>query len=362
MYSLSRTPADPTMISTLQPELGSIADATSIIDSFASGFFARENLRQALTFRDEDQAQLFSLARTRRNEAFPDGEVESRSVIELSNVCQQSCNYCSMAKESNLKRYVIKLDRILELVDFLYASGRRVFLLQSGENSSRGFVEYAAKCVTAIKHRFPDAEIILCLGNLSRDQYARLKDVGSDRYILKFESSNPVLYNRWKPSDTLQQRLDCLQNLVDIGYKVGTGNIVGMPGQTVEDVVDDLLLLGRYQLSMMSSTVFVPGEDCGYANEPAGDVELALNAMALMRIMYPARLMPTTSCLERGKPSGQWHGLMAGANTVTMHDGTPEEFKSLFTIYDTERCTPKNLYLEGIVQRANLKLGTRPLI
>lgn len=349
------------MITTLieETEAGRV---TPLTEALAAGDFSRETLRRGLLARGEEQDKMFALARERRDAVWPARQVETRSVIELSNVCQQSCNYCSMAKESKLKRYVIKIEPLMEQVDFLYERGRRVILLQSGENDSDKFVDYAAKCCTEIKRRHPDLEIILCLGNLSHEQYVRLKGAGADRYILKFESSSPALYNTWKPSDTLDQRLACLQDLVDIGFKVGTGNMVGMPGQSLDDVIDDLLLLGKYNLSMMSCTVFIPGEMCNYSNQPMGDVEIALNQMALMRIMYPKRLMPTTSCLERGKPGGQLKGLMAGANTVTIHDGTPEEFKKLFPIYSTDRCTTGFARSEIMVRDANLSFGKAPLI
>ena len=340
-----------------------VANSTdSLAEALAAGDFSRETLRRGLLARGEEQEQMFTLARERRDAVWPAREVETRSVIELSNVCQQSCNYCSMAKESKLKRYVIKMDPLMEQVDFLYERGRRVILLQSGENDSDTFINYTAKICAEIKRRHADLEIILCMGNLSHDQYVRLKAAGADRYILKFESSSPTLYNTWKPSDTLDQRLACLQDLVDIGFKVGTGNMVGMPGQSLDDVIDDILLLGRYDLAMMSCTVFIPGEMCNYVNQPMGDVEIALNQMALMRIMYPKRLMPTTSCLERGKKGGQLKGLMAGGNTVTVHDGTPEEFQKLFPIYSTDRCSPGFARCEAFVRDADLTFAKAPLI
>jgi biotin synthase len=346
---------------TAAPETHS-QSVNSLLAALEAGDYSRENLRRGLLCRGEEQELLFAMARAKRDAVFPAQEVETRSVIELSNVCQQSCNYCSMAKESKLKRYVIKLDPMMEQVDFLYSMGRRVILLQSGENDSKNFVDYAAKTVAEIKRRHPDLEIILCMGNLSHEQYVQLKEAGADRYILKFESSSPTLYSTWKPSDTLEERLACLQDLIDIGYKVGTGNMVGMPGQSLDDVIDDLLLLGKYDLSMMSCTVFIPGEMCNYHDQPMGDVEIALNQMALMRIMYPKRLMPTTSCLERGKVGGQLKGLMAGANTVTIHDGTPQEFQKLFPIYSTDRCSPGFARCEALVRDAGVRFAKAPLI
>ena len=180
--------------------------------------------------------------------------------------------------------------------------------------------------------------------------------------MIKFETSNPELYRRWKPSDTLPERLACIEDLIQLGYKVGTGNMVGLPGQTLEDLVEDILLVHCFRSSMMSATVFIPNESCAYSEEPMGDVDVAFNLMALMRIMNPDRLMPTTSCLEKARKDGQWTGLMAGANTVTIHDGTPESFKQLFPIYSTDRCTPGEAHMASIVERAGLRLGKNPLI
>ena len=334
----------------------------SPVAALASGERSRVALRAALLARGSEQEELFSLARRARDATWPVREVETRSVIELSNVCQQSCNYCSMAKESKLKRYVIKQGQLMERVEFLHALGRRVLVLQSGENDSDNFVGHVAKCVAEIKRRFPDLELILSLGNLSHRQYVRLREAGAERYNLKFETSSPSLYSMWKPGDSLDQRLECLRDLIAIGFKTGTGNITGMPGQSLDDVIDDLLLLGELDLTMMSCTVFIPGEMCGYRDEPMGDVDIALNQMALMRILYPTRLMPTTSCLERGKKGGQLAGLMAGANTVTIHDGTPEEFKKLFPIYSTDRCSPDQARCAAIVRDAGLSFGKAPLI
>jgi biotin synthase len=49
-------------------------------------------------------------------------------------------------------------------------------------------------------------------------------------------------------------------------------------------------------------------------------------------------------------------GLMAGANTVTIHDGTPDELKALFPIYSVNRFVPKRTYFDAIVQKAGLKM------
>ena len=141
----------------------SITDsAEACLNGLVSLNFSRQVLRAALRFRGASQQSLFALARSRRSEAFPAEQAEARSVVELSNVCQQSCNYCSMFKGANLNRYVIKLDQVLEMAGMLYSRGRRVLLFQSGENRSQNFVDYVAKCVSGVKIEWPDIEIHGC--------------------------------------------------------------------------------------------------------------------------------------------------------------------------------------------------------
>lgn len=113
----------------------------------------------------------------------------------------------------------------------------------------------------------------------------------------------------------------------------------------------------KINLSMNSSTVFIPAEGSNYRNCPQGNIDYTLNTMALMRIMNPHRLMPTTSSLEKIVKGGQLMGLMAGANTVTIHDGTPAQLKKLFPIYSLERIAPVKKHFEIIVEQANLLLN-----
>ncbi len=332
-----------------------------VVKALENNDFQRETLKEALLFRGLCQEALFALARQRRDEAFPSREVEVRSVIEISNVCQQGCNFCNMGPGSTRKRYVISLDETLHLTDHIYSQGRRVLMLQSGELRTQAFVNHVARCSTEIKKRYPDMELILCMGNLSSEHYQKLKDTGAERYLIKFETSKASLYESLKPRDTLNQRLACLENLLEIGFKVGSGNMVGLPGQNEEDIVDDLLLLNQYPLSMVSCTVFIPGEDSRLRDQPMGDGDLALNMMAIMRIMFPDRLIPTTSALERAKKDGQFLGLMAGGNTVTIHDGTPPALKELFPIYSVLRFAPTTDHMRRITHRAGLKFSKSPL-
>jgi biotin synthase len=333
-----------------------------ILESLKKRRFTKKILLEALCLRGADQDKLFRLARFSRDQYFPEKTVEIRSVIEISNVCRERCSFCNMNLGSKIPRYTASPDLSASIVDHLYRTKqRRVFLLQSGENPSRAFVDNVAECVSTIKTEHSDAVVILCLGNLSDAQYKQLLDAGTDRYIIKFETSNPRLYKRIKPSDTLAKRIKCLRSLARLGFEVGSGNIVGLPGQTINDLINDLLFLGKLPLSMMSTSVFIPGEKSRYRDNPPGDMDTTLNFMALTRIMYPHAIIPSTSSLETGSRGGQHIGLMAGANALTVHDGTPVKLKDRFPIYSVHRFNPDYRFIRSISRRTSLRLWNGPI-
>lgn len=317
--------------------------------------YSDQVLYDALQLKDNEQMEMFQLAQQRRLEHFPDNRAQARSVIEISNVCRQKCRYCAIGGKDQTKNYTLSAEQIEMLVDYLYNKGRRVVLLQSGENLNETFINDTILAISHIKKKHEDLRIILCMGDLSKEQYQALYDAGASDYILKFETSNEKLFAYCKPNDTLEHRLSCVKNLCEIGYRVGSGNIVGLPAQTLDDLIEDLKLIHKLPLGMNSATIFIPAENSDFAHEPAGDPIHTLNMMALMRIMNPHRLMPTTSSLEKLIPDGQYLGLLAGANTVTIHDGTPEELQQYFPIYSSKRIRPQIDHFMDILGRANMK-------
>ncbi|MEI8349283.1 MAG: radical SAM protein [Candidatus Omnitrophota bacterium] len=329
-----------------------LKEPATILASLAKKEFTKEIIIEALLFKGHKQEKLFELARKKRAQHFSPCKVEIRSVIELSNICQQNCNFCNINARSKIKRYVLGHEEFINIVDTIYSKGRKVILLQSGENSSRQYVDFVSTCVRTIKQKYRDMTVMLCLGNLDNTQYAQLKEAGADRYVLKFETSNPALYAQIKPSDSLEKRIHCLDRLIGLGFETGSGNMIGLPGQTIEDIAQDLFFLSNFDLTMASCTVFIPGQGCAYEHMPCGNLDITLNFIALMRIMFPKILIPATSSLEKVSQGGQYRGLMAGANTVTVHDGTPEKLKTLFPIYSGDRFTPTEKYVHEIVLKA----------
>ncbi|MBN3040892.1 MAG: radical SAM protein [Candidatus Omnitrophica bacterium] len=327
----------------------------SVIKALEKNDYSKETLSAALQLEGLAQKQLFQLAQNKRDSHFPSQEVEIRSVIEISNVCLQKCNFCNIHASPKRNQYTLSAQDFSEITEHLYSRGRRVILVQSGENTGQNFIDLVSKCLMAATRKYPDISFILCLGNLDYDQYKQLKDSGAQRYILKFETSNPAVYRLNKPKDDLKIRLDCLNKIIDLGFEAGSGNIVGLPGQSLDDLVSDLLLISSFELTMASSSVFVPGENSAYKDMPYGDINTTLNFMSLIRLMNPDLIIPSTSSLEKAKTGGQFRGILAGANSLTIHDGTPQNLKQSFPIYSLKRFIPDENYINDMLDKANLR-------
>jgi biotin synthase len=317
-------------------------------------------LEAALLFRGEEQAELFAQARECRTRAFA-RQVESRSVIEYANLCRQACNFCGIAHYTDIRRYVMPDSQFLELVDELYASGRRVVMVQTGETDGERYVGNLSKLLARVKKKYPALILVGSFGSLSDAHYEGLREIGVERYLLKFETSDPALYSRIKPSDDLSARLGRIETLKRLGFKVSSGNITGLPGQSLSSLVADLLLLRELRLPMVSTSPFIPHELTPFAGAPPADLDLTLNFLASLRILCPEALIPTVSALELLGAGGQAKGLMAGANAVTLHDGTPGREADKFVIYRKDRYKPTTALLEAVAG-AGLELSKDPLL
>ncbi len=323
-------------------------------------FNKKKDLIKALLARGKEQKLLFERACRIRDARFGKN-VEVRSVIEYSNICGQACNFCGMNVNSGIKRYVLSDEAVLSRVKKLYRHGRRVIMFQTGECHSEAYFKKLYLLLKKIKEVYADLTIIGCFGNLSEKKYKLLRDIGVERYILKFETSDPRLYRKIKPSDTLARRISRVRTLKKLGFQVSSGNIIGLPGQTAASIAGDLLLMKKLDLPMGSTSAFIPNQISNYAAEPPGDLDLALNYTAILRIMCPDMLIPATSSLESLAKGGQYLGLLAGSNTITLHDGTPRDDENRFVIYKLGRYIPKNGLL-GVVKKAGLEPSGASLI
>ena len=262
-----------------------------------------------------------------------------RGLIEFTNYCKNNCLYCGIrAGNSHAERYRLTKEDILACCAEGYRLGFRTFVLQGGEDPYYTD-DRMINIVTDIRAQYPDCAITLSLGERSRDSYQALFHAGADRYLLRHETANEEHYRQLHPEDmSYAHRMQCLQDLKEIGYQVGCGFMVGSPYQTVEHLANDLLFIQRFQPHMVGIGPFIPHSDTPFADRAAGTLEDTLLLLSIIRLIHPRVLLPATTALGTIAPDGREQGILAGANVV-MPNLSPVGVRKQYSLYDNKICT-----------------------
>lgn len=299
----------------------------------------REELLALLDMLEEEPARqrLYRYALATRIGMYGN-RVFMRGLIEFSNWCRKDCLYCGLrASNRQADRYRMTPEEILACCESGYRLGYRTFVLQSGEDPWYT-ADRLVRLIRRIKERFPDAALTLSIGERPREEYERFFRAGADRFLLRHETASPRLFERLHPNASLADRLRCLSDLKEIGYQVGAGFMVGLPGQTKEDLVEDLLLLKSLEPDMVGIGPFIPHSRTPLAGEAGGTVEATRVMVALTRLLLPQANIPATTALGTLRPDGRELALKAGANVV-MPNLTPTRFRPKYALYENKICT-----------------------
>lgn len=259
-----------------------------------------------------------------------------RGLIEISNICKNNCHYCGIrGSNKNCQRYRLTPEEIIECCMEGYALGFRTFVMQGGED---GFYTDELLCdlIGEIKEKFPDCAVTLSLGERSRESYQRLFDAGADRYLLRHEAADKGLYEKLHPENmSFENRMECLENLKEIGYQVGCGFMVGAPEQTVAHIARDLKFIEEFKPDMCGIGPFIPHKDTIFANEKAGSADLTCYLLSIIRLIHPNILLPATTALGTVSGDGRERGILSGANVV-MPNLSPMAVREKYELYDNK--------------------------
>jgi biotin synthase len=263
-------------------------------------------------------------------------QVFVRGVVEVSNYCRENCAYCGMRRSNRtLARYRADHERLAELLIHHRPPSMTDVNIQAGEDPV-AVREVVLPLIQTLR-RETELGISVCLGSLSHSLYAELKQAGAGVYIIKFEIADPKLYAKLESPGKFEERLANICHLAKTGWRVSSGFIAGLPGQTKDDLLANFTLAGQLPLAGCSVSPFIPGEETPLANEPMANIDLTLNCMAALRLMCPDWVIPSVSALNlAGAGSGYRRGLRTGANLVTINL-TPAEERENYLLYKRDR-------------------------
>jgi len=301
----------------------------------------RQELIEMLSLKGKDEIDALYKRAYEVKKQYVGTKVYLRGLIELSNICTRNCYYCGIRKDNHLlERYYINKEEVLKEAKWCFEQHYGSLTIQAGERSDKSWIDYIEELVKEIK-TLTDGKmgITLSLGEQSEETYRRWFEAGAHRYLLRIETSNPELYKNLHPAEnSFENRLECIRSLEKIGYQVGSGVMIGLPNQTMEDLADDILFFYDEDIDMIGMGPFIPHHQTPLAYllatfHPEEALEQALKMISATRIALKDVNIASTTALQALHPKGRELGLLAGAN-VLMPNITDTRFREGYQLYE----------------------------
>ena len=304
--------------------------------------FSEENLAFLIGLREPFNQMLQKYADI-ENRRFHGDTVHFRGLIEISNICIKNCYYCGIRNSNhNVERYILDDKDILDAVDFAFKYQFGSIVFQSGERSDDIFINKIDNLLQIIKKKTGGKlGITLSLGEQTEETYRRWFDSGAHRYLLRIEATNRELFENIHPFDSnhsFESRFECLNLLKKIGYQTGTGVMIGLPGQTMSDLADDIMFFKSLDVDMVGMGPYIEHKDTPLFEKldllwPINRrFEIALNMIAVLRIVMPDINIASATALQAIDPEGREKALQWGANII-MPNITPTENRKNYILY-----------------------------
>lgn len=271
-------------------------------------------------------------------------KVYYRGLIECSNICIKNCKYCGIRRgNKNVDRFALSKNDILDISRWIYENGYGSLALQSGERTDKEFIDFIEDTLKNIQKISNNSlGITLSLGEQTLDTYKRWLKAGASRYLLRIETTNRELFKKIHFDDDLHsfdKRLQALKDLRTAGYQVGTGVMIGLPDQTYEDLVSDIIFFKENDIDMIGMGPYILHEETPLGQSSVGKIlsdekrfELSLKMIALCRIYLKDINIASTTALHALDPLGREKGILAGANVI-MPNATSKSIKPKYQLY-----------------------------
>jgi biotin synthase len=334
-----------------------------IEDILKKDLFTKEDLVYLLSADEIESGKVFEKAQQVKKE-FVGKKVYFRGLIEYSNFCSKNCLYCGIrAGNKNQVRYQLTEQEVIGSAMYAYKNRFASIVIQSGERSDQKFIktiEYLLKEISRMTNN--ELHVTLSLGEQSEKTYRNWFDAGAQRYLLRIETSNPELYRKIHPNNKLhsyENRLKNLRLLRKVGYMVGTGVMIGLPFQKIEDLADDLIFFRDFDIDMIGMGPYIEHQDTPlylYKDEllPLQKrLELSLKLVAILRIMMKDINIAATTAMQTIDPRGREKALLAGAN-VMMPNITPLKYKQSYLLYNNKPGTEDDAEEGKLVMEQNI--------
>jgi biotin synthase len=306
--------------------------------------YSREDVMRLLTPTNAEEERLLFKQAHAVKKRYVGETVYLRGLIEISNICEKNCYYCGIRKGNlKVKRYLMDEKEILSAAEQAFRFGYGSVVIQSGESSDERYISFIESIIRKIKYSTGKAlGVTLSLGEQDKEVYRRWFEAGAHRYLLRIETSNRAFYRKLHPEGhSFDRRLECLYALKEIGYQLGTGVMIDLPGQTVDDLAGDILFFKEIDADMIGMGPYIPHSDTPLSmtvkQKETEPLTMTLRMIAATRIVLKDVNIASTTALQAIDDTGREQGLKAGANVI-MPNMTPVCYRDSYRLYDNKPC------------------------
>lgn len=307
--------------------------------------FSKKEIVELLSLRGKEQEDLLFEARQTTDQILGN-KVYFRGLIEYSNICLKNCYYCGIRKDNrDQNRYTMTDEEVLECAKFAHEMQYGSIVIQTGERSDEKFIskiEFLLKEIKKLSNN--ELGITISLGEQDKETYKKWFDAGAHRYLLRIETSNPELYSQIHPQNqSFKDRVSTLYDIKNSGFQLGTGVMIGLPGQTIENLADDIQFFKELDVDMVGMGPYIEHDQTPLFEQknfllPIKErFLLSLNMIAVLRLSMPEINIAATTAMQAIDPEGREKAIKAGANIV-MPNLTPVKYRGKYMLYDGKPC------------------------
>lgn len=346
--------------------------------------FRNEDIIRLLSVTDPEEAAILQKAAYDRATQTVGNNVYYRGLIEFSNICTLDCRYCGIRKSNhNVPRYELDKNTIVEAAIWAAQNHYGSICLQSGERRDPKFINFVTDVLRTIHEKTVSPElphglgITLSLGEQTLEVYQQWAQASGNpiglRYLLRFETSNPKLFDHLHNAPGREKGLErpyqALADLRQAGYQVGSGVMIGIPGQTLEDLCQDIRTFQKLDLDMIGMGPYITSDGADMLGEGMMEekalMRLSLNMIATTRLVIPDINIAAATALHALEENGREKGILHGCNVI-MPNITPRLVRKNYQLYANkpfieQEPSDTNHYLQHSIQSTGREVALNVL-
>ncbi|BBE30843.1 [FeFe] hydrogenase maturase subunit HydE [Tepiditoga spiralis] len=328
-----------------------------ILDNFSKNeTIEKEDIIYILNLKEVREREIIFQASEIIKNKYTSGYISVKGVIEFTNYCKKNCTYCGIRRENkNINRYRMSIEEIIETSKNAAKWGLDTIILQGGEDLF--FTDDMMISIIKQIKKETKLPVSISIGERPLESYRKFKRAGAIRSLLKHEAINKKIFDEVHPDKDYENRINLLRYMNILGYVAGSGNIIGLPKQTIEDIADDIIFMRDEKIKMIGIGPLIPSKNTPLENYKIGSADITLNAYAATRFAIPRVQLPTTTALGTISEELQFKAFEAGCNVI-MVNITPDIYRKNYNIYDNKR---KVEFFETISKIKNLGFKLSPI-